>query len=335
MHRRPGLAPVAFHAAQQPRMAQRAPASGIRIALGLLLAAACLAAAPAPAWARDTTPTAAAELETLNDDFRALYRQRTRQVLEALPLVLVVQNHTITAVRGTQRRLYPVPLQRYNEARAIVHAALGFHGLMGGLAHAGAPQADWSRVQAFMANLEHTRRAAALSTLAPAEKRQAAQVLDILRDASRQALEARTIDEDSIAATLRRTEPVLTALSESVGHAHADAMLAVLRNIQADAAEAEWDKVVVVVTGPMTPRRNNLETAVVAAALGEQHLGTRIFYSENIFSVDGALGYLQALMGDRELSQHVFGTPHRMWEDLFAPVSRTLVERDFYTELGR
>lgn len=295
------------------------------------------ATAPAPAWARDTPPTAAAELETLNDDFRALYRQRTRQVLEALPLVLVVQNHTITAVRGTQRRLYPVPLQRYNEARAIVHAALGFHGLMVSLAQQAEAtnQGDWSRVQAFKANLEHTRRAIARSTLTPTEKRRAAQVLDILRDVSRQALEARTIDKDTIAATLRRTEPVLTALSESVGHAHADAMLAVLRKIQADAAEAEWDKVVAVVTGPMTPRRNNLETAVVAAALGERHLGTRIFYSENIFSVDGALGYLQALVGDRELSQHVFGAPHRMWEDLFAPVSRTLVERDFYIELGR
>jgi len=85
----------------------------------------------------------------------------------------------------------------------------------------------------------------------------------------------------------------------------------------------------------VTPRRNNLETAIVASVLGKEHLGTRIFYSENIFSVDGALAYLQTLVGDRELSRHVFGAPQRMWEDLFAPVSRTLVEGDFYTELAR
>src|SRR5690606_25854051 len=91
---------------------------------------------------------------------------------------------------------------------------------------------------------------------------------------------------------------------------------------------------VAVVTGPMTPRRNNLETAVVAAALGAEHLGTRIFYTENIFSVDGALSYLQTVIGDQELSQNVFNDPQRMWEDLFAPVSRELVGRDFYSVLG-
>jgi len=108
-----------------------------------------------------------------------------------------------------------------------------------------------------------------------------------------------------------------------------------LKKVQADASPQEWANVVAVVTGPMTPRRNNLETAIVASVLGKEHLGTRIFYSENIFSVDGALDYLQIVAGDQELSRDVFGDPQRMWEDLFAPVSRTLVEGDFYTELGK
>lgn len=300
-----------------------------------LLFCAALIAVPAQVSARDILPPPSAELETLNDSFRALYREHTQHVLEALPLVLVVQNHTITAVRGTQRRLYPVSLQRYNEARAVVHAALGFHGLMGTLAHAAPGEADWQRAENFLLMLERTRLAVVRSALSPGEQNQARQVLDILHQASRSALADRVIHADTIAATLRRAEPLLSAMSESVGHAHAEAMLAVLQGIEADATEEEWKEVVAVVTGPMTPRRNNLETAIVAAALGPQHLGTRIFYSENIFSVDGALAYLRTLAGDRELSQNVFGTSHRMWEDLFAPVSRTLVEGDFYTELGR
>src|SRR5690606_37596447 len=116
----------AFHTKQPRRFLQTR-------ALPLALAA-CLTLLSSPAIARDTSQPPTAQLEALNSEFRALYHQRTQQVLEALPLVLVVQNHTITAVRGTHRRLYPIPLQRYNEARAIVHTVLGFNGLMGSLA---------------------------------------------------------------------------------------------------------------------------------------------------------------------------------------------------------
>lgn len=333
MHRYPGNALNFAHALQCPRLRTQSTAFKTRLIGCFLLLAACLSA---PSWARDTSSvTVSAELETLNGDFRALYRERTQQVLEALPLVLVVQNSTITAVRGTHHHLYPVPLQRYNEARAVVHAALGFHGLMGSLAQTDKDSAEWARLATFLLNLERTRLAAEHSTLTPDEKNQAAQLLERLRRASSEALSRRTLDENTIASTLRQTEPLLSALAASVGQAHADAMLAVLRRIQSAATEQEWQNVVAVVTGPSTPRRNNLETAIVASALGEQHLGTRIFYSENIFSVEGALAYLQTLVGDRELSQHVFGTPHRMWEDLFAPVSRKLVEKGFYTELAQ
>lgn len=289
-----------------------------------------------PSWAQAThPPSVSAELETLNTDFRTLYRERTQQVLEALPLVLVVQNSLITAVRGTHHRLYGIPLQRYNEARAIVHAALGFHGLMGSLTQLGPDRAEWARLTLFLQNIERTRLAVKHSTLTPDEKKQAAQMLHTLSRASSEALSRRTIDENTITRTLREIEPRLSSLAESVGQAHAHAMLSVLQRIQSEATEQEWQNVVAVVTGPSTPRRNNLETAIVAAALGEQHLGTRIFYSENIFSVDGALAYLQTLVGDRALSQQVFGAPYRMWEDLFAPVSRQLLEKGFYTELAQ
>src|SRR5690606_1031565 len=50
-------------------------------------------------------------LEAINTTYRALYRQRTQQVLESLPLVLVVQNNMVTAVRGHHRKLYAVPIQ--------------------------------------------------------------------------------------------------------------------------------------------------------------------------------------------------------------------------------
>ena len=290
-------------------------------------------ALPAASLARDTAHSVQAQLESMNSDYRALYRERAEQVLQDLPLVLVVQNHTITAVRGTQRRLYPVPLQRYNEARAIVHAALGFHGLMNTLAHAPQAEADWSRVEGYLQRIAHTRALVASSGLSGAEKKLALQILEILRDTSASALARRSISPETISGSLKRAEPLLTALSVSIGRAHAHAVQTALQKVQADATTEEWSKVVAVVTGPMTPRRNNLETAVVASVLGTEQLGRSIFYSENIFDVDGALAYLRTLVGDRELSKHVFDSPTRMWEDLFAPVSRELVNEDFYTEL--
>ena len=67
--------------------------------------------------------------------------------------------------------------------------------------------------------------------------------------------------------------------------------------------------------------------------MGKELLGERIFYAENINSVEGALGFLQTLVGDSQLSEAVFKDPTRMWRDLFAPVSRQYVSEDFYTEL--
>src|SRR5690606_5253523 len=87
MHRYPGNALNFAHAPQCPRFRTQSTAFKTRLIACFLLLAACLSA---PSWARDTAPlTASAELETLNGDFRALYRERTQQVLEALPLVLV------------------------------------------------------------------------------------------------------------------------------------------------------------------------------------------------------------------------------------------------------
>lgn len=297
--------------------------------------------APSTAAARDTAPTVSDTLEDINAGFRALYHQRTQQVLEQLPLVLVVQNDTITAVRGNQRRLYPVPLQRYNEARAVVHAVLGFHGLMGSVANEATPndgrlsEQATGRIQTFASEIERVRRLLPRTTLSSAEKAHARVVLNQLDQACREALARGAVSSDWIAEVLRPTEAPLMALAESVGNAHVAAMQGALKRAQADATAEEWANAVAVVTGPMTPRRNNLETAIVASVMGPEHLGTRIFYSENIFSVDGALAYLKTLVGDKELSEHVFGKPYRMWEDLFAPVSRGLVSEDFYTDLPK
>ena len=290
------------------------------------------ATATTPAVPPGSAPTQATDLGALNQNFRALYQGRTRQVLQELPLVLVVQNSAITAVRGTRQTPYPVDLTHYTQVKSISHAVLGFHGLMRQLEHAG-PSADWRQAQRFLERLNALDSHIDPSALDPTEKQQAAQLLHALKNTTQEAIRAGEIRLSDTRATLQSVRPMLDALALSAGQRHVQIMQEVLQHIRQDASPAEWSGAVAVVTGPMTPRRNNLETAITASVLGADQLGHRIFYAESVFTVDGALSWLQTVIGDRELSENLFDDPYRMWEDLLAPVAKTLIETDFYTEL--
>src|SRR5690606_12224146 len=126
-----------------------------------------------------------------------------------------------------------------NDARAIVHAALGFHGLMNTLAHAGSA-ADWQRVQAFRSALQQTERSIAGSHLTASEMAQARQVLSILDTAAAEAITAQSITSAATADTMQRAEPLLSDLTVSVGRAHAQALQAALHQAKAHATEEEW-----------------------------------------------------------------------------------------------
>ncbi|OXR50446.1 hypothetical protein PuT2_00810 [Pusillimonas sp. T2] len=312
------------------------PNAGRCVRAALLATTLTLAAmlSTSQAWASTTAQETDQALNALNTNFRELYQARTAQVLERLPLILVVQNSAVTVVRGTQRHIYAVPIQRYNDARSIMHAVLGFHGLMTRLAQAG-NDAQWGELQTFIANLQQLKTLVGRTELNRLEQARVDKVLHRLNDYAATALAKRRIDLPALRATLQAAEPDISAITLSIGRAHAAAMSDVLRTIRAQATPEEWAQVVAVITGPSTPRRNNLETAIVASVLGKQLMGTRIFYSENIFSVDGALAYLQTLAGDQELSENVFNQPYQMWQDLFTPVSRELIEVDFYTDLAQ
>lgn len=304
-----------------------------RLACALVIGLATLSGPLSPAQARGTPDTAPQTLDELNAGFRALYHQRTREVLENLPLVLIVQNNNITEIRGNQRQDHPVPLSHYTQVKSLLHTLLGFHGLMMSLSAQGS-QADWNRLDVFLAQLKTLNQTVSATSLDADEKTQALALIQSLEQFATRALTERHIDLNKLRKTLQSTQPSISALAMSAGKRHAHGMTQILTAIQSKASAQEWNEVVAVVTGPMTARRNNLETAIVASVLGTQHLGTRIFYAENIFSVEGALNYLQTVRGDQELSQSVFDTPFCMWQDLLAPVSRTLVDQSFYTDLA-
>jgi hypothetical protein len=281
-------------------------------------------------------PAAAVDdsLATLNLEFRGWYADRRAEVLADQPLVLVVSNAGVVAVRGDDSTTYAVDLTGYNQVKALLHGLLGYQGLMRVTAAAG-PNANWDDVETFLGQLQQARALIAQTVMPSAERAKVRSAYDTLIRSVEAALAARSITVRQVRETLRTARPGMIPAVVWIGRRHANDMEAALLSVRGDATAREWGTVVAVVTGPMTPRRDNLETAVTAKVLGPELLGSRIFYSENLFSVPQAMSYLGTVLGDSEFAVDTFGSPTRMWRDLFAPVSKEWVPRDFYTALAR
>jgi hypothetical protein len=280
-----------------------------------------------------TAPTAIdTQLDTLNQAYRSWYGLEIQSALSRIPLILIVQESGLTTVRGNQRVYYPLPKQSYNHLKNLLHAVLGFYGIMTSNARSGTTP-NWNELGTFRNDLARSLDLIKAASLTDEEKKLATHSLTELLIGTDEILSRRSLNSDKISTLLSNIRPDLETLSQSMGDQHSRHLATTLLKIKSEATSQEWNDLVAVVAGHQTPRRGNLETAVTASILGKELLGERIFYAENINSVEGALGFLQTLVGDSQLSEAVFKDPTRMWRDLFAPVSRQYVSEDFYTEL--
>lgn len=273
------------------------------------------------------------ELALLNSDFREWYGERRAEILAAQPLILVVNNAGVTAIEGGESATYTVDLTVYNQVKSILHAVLGYQGLMRSTIAAG-PAADWTQVEELVASLREARSLIPDTDLPVKHQTQVLAAYDTLIASAEQAIDRKSITLEQERAALRSARDNIYPSVLWVGRQHARNMKSVLQTVKRDVTPRTWDRAVAVVTGPMTPRRNNLETAVTAKMLGPDKLGRRIFYSENLFTTTDALAYLGSVLGDSQFSKDMFDSWTRMWQDLFADVSSDYVARDFYTALA-
>lgn len=287
-----------------------------------------------PATADDTSADVNAQLAALNTDFRGWYADRRTQIMAGEPLILVVSNSGITAVRNTQQTPYPVDMTAYTQVKSMLHAVLGYQGLMRSTVAAGA-NPDWAKVGALVAQLDQAKALVPQTRIPSDLQPGVTAALSTLSASAQQAIDRHWVKDKQVQAALRTALEGLMPAVLWVGREHARDIKANLQTIKRTATKEEWNHVVAVATGPMTPRRDNLETAVTARVLGPELLGTRIFYAENLFSTSDALKYLGTVLGDSEFSVDMFDSATRMWRDLFAPVSEEYVANDFYTALSR
>jgi len=300
----------------------------------LTLASTLLIGFPATAHADDAAVADVnAQLAGLNTDFRGWYADRRAEVMAEQPLILVVSNSGVTAIRNGQQAKYSVDLTAYTQVKSVLHAVLGFQGLMRSTVAAG-QQPDWAEVEQLIGQLQDAR-ALIPSTLIPEDLQPGVVgAYDTLIDTAQRALDRRWVTHRNVESALRSARDGVMPAVLWIGREHARNIRSVLQTAKRDATPEEWSRVVAVATGPMTPRRDNLETAVTAKVLGPQWLGSRIFYSENLFSTTDALNYLGTVLTDAQFSEDMFESSTRMWRDVFAPVSREYVADGFYTALA-
>ena len=309
---------------------------GILISSVALVMSSALVAGPAHA---DTPPSSPAgdvnsQLGELNTDFRQWYADRRAQIMADQPLILVVNNGGVTAIRRGQTARYAVDLTAYTQVKSVLHAVLGYQSLMRSTIRAGAA-ADWTKVATLIGELQQAR-ALIPQTLIPVHLQPGViGAYDTLIASAQQALAGQSITLSQERAALGSAKEGIYPAVLWIGRAHARNMKSVLQTVKGSVPAQDWRRAVAVVTGPMTPRRDNLETAVTARMLGPEKLGVRIFYSENLFSTTDALNYLGTVIGDSQFSQDMFDSTTRMWRDLFADVSAEYVARDFYTALAQ
>lgn len=291
-----------------------------------------LSSLTAPTWAQEQGDVNT-ELALLNSEFREWYGDRRAEILASQPLILVVNNAGVTAIQGDESATYSVDLTAYTQVKSILHAVLGYQGLMRSTIAAGSG-ADWAQVDDLLASLREAKSLIPQTALPAKHQAQVIAAYDTLIDSAQRARDRESITLAQEQAALRKARENLYPSVLWAGRKHARNMKSALQTVKRDVTPREWDRAVAVVTGPMTPRRNNLETAVTAKMLGPDKLGRRIFYSENLFTTRDALSYLGSVLGDSQFSNDMFDSWTRMWQDLFADVSSEYVARDFYTALA-
>jgi hypothetical protein len=134
---------------------------------------------------------------------------------------------------------------------------------------------------------------------------------------------------------LAKVGPNIVTVVKEMGQESAETLKAILVLIQSKTSKEVWDQTIAVIPGPITARLNNLNVAVTASVMGRELMGKRIFYSENFYDEPGIRSYVAMLMRDKRLSIMLFDDPYRMWRDLFADTSETIIEKDFFVPLAK
>ena len=270
---------------------------------------------------------------SLNEEFRKLYREQTKAIMDEIPLILIVTADSVTALSGQSRTVYLLP-NIYSEIKASLHSVLGFQGLMVKLS-GNVDDEQWQKAIQYSKYLSELLTLIPQTTAQQKTKQSTIEFVTQIKKATDDFIKHKKVNENQVQAVLTKVRPIILNVAKDIGQESAESLKAILVSIQAKTSKSDWDRTIAVIPGPITARLNNLNIAVTASVMGRELLGKRIFYSENVYDEAGIISYIEMLMRDKKLSVMLFDDPYRMWRDLLADTSTTIIDTDFFTPLAK
>jgi hypothetical protein len=275
------------------------------------------------------TPTPKDALATLNDWFRASYRELRQWRIDSLDPIIIVQFDQLHLVRNgkTTTETFTPPV--YHDYKAISHIPLALYTKLA--RHVGRPfdkaMLDWLTMY-----LKQIQAAAASLDGRPGWTRAQVLLHRQITTASEKFIERiggrEEVSDEDLTQYTRMLRPLVLASADAAARAQLDGLHALVTRWRAELGP-KWTHVDVVVLGPKQPRPGNLQYAYFKRAMGPGAEGRRLWYAEGVFDKDGGLNLLGTILIDRGASLAFFANPVRLERDLLADGAARHLDRLF------
>jgi hypothetical protein len=295
---------------------------------GLAAFSFCLAAAGA-ATAQQAPPPAKDALATLNDTFRATYRETRTWRLSRVDAVIVVQFDDLHLIRGGQTRTEKFTPPIYHEYKAITHIPLALYVKLAPTVGKPFDKAmlDWltmymKQIQAAATSLEGR------PGWTPEQLKAHRAIVDASLKFMERVMGAEEVKDAELTAYTRAMRPLVLASADAAAKAQLDGLHALVTKWRGELGPA-WGQVHVIVLGPKQPRAGNVQYEYFVRALGRAAVGKRLWYAEGVFDKEGGVNLLGTILLDRGASIAFFADSVRLERDLLAEGARRHLNRLF------
>ena len=282
-----------------------------------VLAISCAAFAAPTAYGQTTAPEKDA-LDTLNDTFRASYRELRTWRINSLDPIIVVQFDDLHLIRAGQTKTERFTPPIYHEYKAISHIPLALYTILA--RHVGRPfhkamldrlTAYLKQVQAAGASLEGRKG------WTPEQLKGHKAIVDASLKFMERIMGAEEVSDEQLTAYTRAMRPLVLASADAAAKAQLDGLHALVTKWRAELGP-RWSHVDVIVLGPKQPRAGNVQYQYFQRAMGPGAEGKRLWYAEGVFDKDGGTNLLGTILLDRGASIAFFNDPVRLERDLLA-----------------
>ena len=300
-----------------------------RGAAAAVLALSLAFAATAPQTAAQTAPPPKDALATLNDSFRASYRELRSWRTSTLDPIIIVQFDELHLIRNgkVQTENFTPPV--YHDYKAIAHIPLALY--MKLARHVGRPF-DKAMLEWLTAYLKQIQAAAASLDGRPGWKPDQLALHKKIAADSEKFIEriggAEEVSDAGLTRFTRAMQPLVLASADAAARVQLDGLHALVTKWRAEIGQ-RWTHIDVVVLGPKQPRQGNLQYAYFKRAMGPGAEGRRLWYAEGVFDKDNGLNLLGTILIDRGASLAFFANPTRLERDLLADAAQRHLNRLF------